>query len=267
MKNLLVLVSFATVFALAAGEEVKWEKLEGKADAISARGYEIWKIENKAVFRIHGLDWARVTAASGDIKDPVSVGATIDGYTWIVNAQNQVFQWEKCQEFWQQMPGVLDQVNAYSRDLAIGVKSGNVHVWRNNSWTALPMNGLSATSAAIGQKSGQTEIWMIAFKPDGDPVPFSTSFRFDQNKNQWVWVSSIAFHVDTHGPGSVAVVGNYGGVHIYYGGGNWNRNWGDRKNAKAVAISYKRLFMLTNNNEVFTLKAPGWLKNEEAKEH
>lgn len=88
-----------------------WYQLPGAANEISAKGNEVWVINiSQQIFRFTGSSWDHKPGAA------VRVGASPDGWTWVVNKNDQIFRWNKLNGDWDLMPGYLVQISAISKD-------------------------------------------------------------------------------------------------------------------------------------------------------
>lgn len=105
----LFVVAFS--FAIASCVAQKWTRLPGAAIEISAKGNELWVINSaQQIYRWNGSNWQLITGAA------VRVGASPDGWTWVVTKDDEIFRWNKNKSDWDRMPGALVQIGAISKD-------------------------------------------------------------------------------------------------------------------------------------------------------
>lgn len=105
---------FALSFVIATCVAQDWTQYPGAAVVdISAKGDELWVVnKNGNIYRWAGTKWEM---KPGNVGKAVRVGASPDGWTWIVNSADEIFRWNPYDEFWEKMPGALVQVNANSK--------------------------------------------------------------------------------------------------------------------------------------------------------
>ncbi|KAJ6635857.1 Tectonin-1, partial [Pseudolycoriella hygida] len=164
-----------------------WKRLPGAAVEISAKGSEVWVINAaQNIYRWTGSDWELKRGSA------VRAGASPDGWTWVVNSADNIYRWNKNSNKWDQMPGALVQIDAISKDRALGVnRVGNIYLWENNAWKQLPG---AATWAGIGNGG---ERWVVN--------KAQQIFRWNHSTNVWDRMPGAAVNIDVQNPGRVIV--------------------------------------------------------------
>jgi len=106
MRLILILLAICISSCVATN----WQQMLGSATDISAKGKELWVInKNQQIYRWNGFVWELKPGAA------VRVGASPDGYTWVVSKDNKIFRFNVENGNWDVMPGALVQVNAISK--------------------------------------------------------------------------------------------------------------------------------------------------------
>jgi len=169
---------------------------------ISAKGNEVW-IANAAqdVFRFDFVkrDWVQLP---GSIV--VHVGASPDGWGWVVNTNNDVFRFNKDKgNTFEQIPGQkLVQISVASKDRALGVnKAGDIWLWENNAWKQLPG---AATWAGIGVDD---ERWVVNA---GQQI-----FRWNKCRNDWDIICGAAVNIDVQNANRVIITNKEGVISVW----------------------------------------------------
>lgn len=191
-----------TGFIITCCTAQNWSQLQGSAVDISAKGNELWSINSgQNIYRWNGKNW--------DLKvgSAVRVGASPDGWTWVVNKADEVYRWNLNKQNWDKMPGALVQISAISKDRALGVnRNQNIFLWENNAWTQLP--GL-AIWAAIGDGD---ERWVVNKQ--------QSIFRWNHSTNTWDQVPGAANNIDVQNPCRVIATNAAHQIYIWK-----NNNW------------------------------------------
>jgi hypothetical protein len=170
---------------------------------MSAKGNELWVI-NKAqqIFRWMGTSWKQIPGGA------VRVGASPDGWSWVVNGAGNIFRFNVDTQAFEQIPGGLVQINAISKDSAIGVNGAdNIFLWVNNAWKQLPG---AATWAAIGDGD---ERWVINRQQQ--------IFRWNHQQDTWEQIPGGATYVDVQNKDRV-IVTNAGQNMFVFKNGGWH---------------------------------------------
>jgi len=180
-----------------------WAQIEGGAVIdISAKGNELWcTTSSQGIYRWVGNGWKQMPGGAN------RVGASPDGWSWVVNAGDAIFRWNVNSQAWDQIPGGLVQISAASKDRALGVNRGDaIFLWENNAWKQLPG---AATWAAIGIND---ERWVIN---RGQQI-----FRWNHQRSDWDNIPGAAVNVDVQNANRV-VVTNAGNVMYSWENGGW----------------------------------------------
>ncbi len=121
MRSFVIIFSVAIVSCAAQS----WTQLPGAAVDISAKGDELWVINvNQQIYRYTGSAWELKPGAA------VKVGASPDGWTWVVNSADKIYRFNKINNNWDLMPGELIQISAISKDR--GRQDGDTEIMRFN---------------------------------------------------------------------------------------------------------------------------------------
>jgi len=163
-----------------------FDNIGGNIVDVSTRGKEVWAIKSDdTIHRFKNGQWQQMPGAA------VRVGASADGWAWVVNRGDAIYRFNVNTQNWDNIPGALVQVSAVTKDDAFGVNRGtNIWLWRNGNWNLQPGG---STWASIGQSD---ERWVIGGG--------STIWRWDGNN--WALQPGAAVQVDVYSPSRVIVV-------------------------------------------------------------
>jgi len=209
---------------------VKWSQLPGAAVEISSKGKELWVINDKQqIFRWEGTNWKQIPGVAS------RVGASPDGWTWVVNSAGNVFRFNVDKQDWDLMPGGIVQISAMSKDRAIGIAPGNsIWLWDKTAWTQLPGG---ATWSAIGDGD---ERWVI----HQDTMQI---FRWSHSGNTWEVIPGGATWVDVQNPCRVMVTNIHNQMFI-----RKNNAWSSITGSGSRAtLNEKHFFAVNSANEIF----------------
>lgn len=211
-----VLVFFlAFVISLCTAQQ--WNQLPGAAVEISAKGKELWVInQSQRIYRWKGSNWELKPGAA------VRVGASPDGWTWVVNSADNIYRWNVLKNNWDQIQGALTQIDAISKDrgncsnrkqekivnrkfpfnVAIGVnRANNIYLWENNAWKQLPG---AAVWAGIGDGD---ERWVVNAAQQ--------IYRWNHSTNNWDLMPGAAVNIDVQNPCRVIVTNSKNQIFIW----------------------------------------------------
>jgi len=157
----------------------------------------VWVIKkDDTIHRFKNGAWNQVTSNGR----AVNVGASPDGWSWVVNRADDIFRYNPDTDSWQHIPGKLVQVSALSKDEAIGVnRLKNIYLWRNGAWQHVPHGG--------GKGLGNGAIW-TALGPNDERWaigPYHGIWRWDNKAAKWVAQPGGATTIDVHSPGRIVV--------------------------------------------------------------
>jgi hypothetical protein len=215
-----------------------FRSLGGDVAHVSTRGQEVWAVKkDQSIHRFHDGMWQQIPGAA------VNVGASPDGWTWVVNAQDEIFRYNPNNRKWERMPGSLVQVSAASKDSAIGVnRQKNVYLWRNGAWEALPRGnfkglGNGAIWASVGKDDDR---WAIG--------PLKGLWRWDNQKGKWMKQPGSADTIDVHSGGRIVVTNAANNAYTWTDNKRWQQVAG--KVAKRASVG---------DNALLTVDADGVL--------
>lgn len=185
-----------------------------RAFQVSAKGNELWMTDdNQSIFRWDGTKWENKYGLA------VRVGASPDGYTWAVNADDNIYRYvlgtppgAPCFAI---VPGELVQINAISKDLAVGVnRIGEVYLWRKDHWNHIWIN---CVCAAIGEDE---EIWAVSKNPAPEnPGAGYEIFRWENPEKGfggWVKQPCVGVEIDVVSKSRIIYRTKSGHVCIWY---------------------------------------------------
>lgn len=136
--------------------------MTGSGSILSVRNNEILHLSlpyPKNIWRVDGLQWTPVPNDNKfDMDEVTGIAASHDGWHWVITKTNKIYRWNVCEKAWEAIPGALNQIDAFSRDAAIGVYGGEVKLWQKHNWTTLSIGNIKPKSAAIGDEK---EIWIV----------------------------------------------------------------------------------------------------------
>jgi hypothetical protein len=167
---------------------------------ISAKGHEVRAINSaQQIYRWNNGGWTHIPGAA------VRVGASPDGWSWVVNSVDDIYRFNIGTNSWNQIPGKLVQISAMSKDKALGVnRVGNIFLWENNAWKQLPGK---ASWAAIGTDD---ERWVVN---SGGHI-----FRWTHTTSDWTRVPGIAVSVEAQNASRVIVTNGAGNMFAWQSG-------------------------------------------------
>jgi len=173
----------------------EFNSIGGNNTQVSSRGDEVWVIKkDNSIHRFKNGKWQKMPG------NAVNVGASPDGWAWVVNKKDEIYRFNVQKQDWERMPGALVQVSALSKDVAIGVnRQRTVYVWQNGTWKAQPRSaakglGNGAVWASIGQND---ERWAIG--------PYQGIWRWNSNVGKWIAAPGAADTVDVYNPDRIIV--------------------------------------------------------------
>jgi len=210
-----------------------WSSIPTNVVDISAKGNELWAIDkNQWIWRWDGNMWQKMPG------DATAVGASSDGWTWVASNTTAVgvYRWNVPLKNWDKMSGMLIQISAASKDVAIGVNfAQEIWFYKNGTWTQLPGKGVWA---AIGD---QDERWMV------DSA--GSSWRWNSTTNAWdqlglSWMSTTS--IDVQDPTHI-IVANTRKQFFSWQNNNWRRIAGSGPRVKNNQTHY---FMLDNAGQI-----------------
>jgi len=177
-----------------------WQNIPGAAIDISAKGNEVWVTSGgHSIYRFDFVkrDWVTIPGSA------FRVGASPDGWTWVVNINNDVYRFNKDKGGFEQIPGQkLVQISAASKDRALGVNSaGNIWLWENNVWKQIPGG---AMWAGIGVDDDR---WVVN---SGHQI-----FRWNKVKNDWDLMPGAAVNVDVQNADRVTITNKEGNFWVW----------------------------------------------------
>jgi hypothetical protein len=177
-----------------------WTQMPGGAWDVSAKGNELWVTNpSHQIYRWKNDAWVHMPGAA------VRVGASPDGWSWVVNGADDIFRWNVNNNQWDHIPGKLVQVSASSKDRALGVnRAGGIFLWENNTWKQLPGG---ASWAAIGDGD---ERWVVNSA--------GNIYRWNHGANTWNHIPGGASNVDTQNANRVIVTNSAGNMYIWRDG-------------------------------------------------
>jgi len=183
----------------------EFKTIGGDITDVSTRGREVWVIKkDMSIYRFKNGFWQKIPGAA------VNVGASADGWTWVVNSADQIFRFNANSQAWQHIPGGLIQISALSQDDALGVNRGkDTWMWKNGGWHLQPRSAAQglpngATWASIGLND---ERWAIG--------PYDGIWRWDNQGAKWVQQPGAAKTVDVHSPSRIVVVNGANQVYAW----------------------------------------------------
>jgi len=209
----------------------QWKKLDGKAQAISARGNEVWILNGANIYRWcnQTYEWSKQPPINA-----VRVAASPDGYTWAINHADNIFRMDPEKGQWEQIPGALMQISAISKNRAVGVnRKEEVFLYDTTGWKQLPGR---ATWVCIGEMD---EMWAIN--------KFQDVYQWDHSKKNWNRIPGKAVNIDCHCPQRVVATNakNEMWVRVH---GTWQLLPGAGKRA---SLGHRNAFMVTNDNDIY----------------
>jgi len=210
---------FLFAFVIASCAAQTWNRLNGALNDISAKGNEVWGISSgDKIWRYNGNTWIQMPGLA------VSVGASADGRTWVVNRTGQIFRFNLTTKKWDLIPGQLKQISAMSGDKALGVNAaGGIFLYENNKWIQLPG---AATWAGIGDGD---ERWVVNSSQQ--------IYRWNPFTNVWDRVPGAAVNVDVQNPCRVIVTNAANQIYIWKDN-VWERLTGAGKRSTLNGIRY-----------------------------
>jgi hypothetical protein len=134
---------------------------------ISAKGNELLAIDQQfAVNRFVNGTWQKLTAGAPDGYKAISVGASPDGWSWMCLENGYIYRWNLDSGKWEVQPGGIWQINAISKNLAIGIDINNnayetVPSGNSYYWAALANAPTKIKWVSIGENG---ERWVIDTK-------------------------------------------------------------------------------------------------------
>jgi len=184
-----------------------WQGIPGAAVDISAKGNEVWVANaGQDVFRFDFVkrDWVKLPGSA--VR---SVGASPDGWGWVVSREDNVYRFNKDKGVFEQILGQpLVQISAASKDRALGVnKAGDIWLWENNAWKQLPGN---AMWAGIGVDDDR---WVVN--------SIHQIFRWNKNINNWDLMPGSAVNVDVQNANRVILTNKEQLMYVWKNGA-WN---------------------------------------------
>jgi len=179
-----------------------FNSIGGNIVDVSTRGKEVWAIKgDDSIHRFKNGQWKQIPGAA------VNVGASLDGWAWVVNRAGKIYRFNANTQSWDNIPGDLGQISALSKDEALGANgqsppATSVYWWKNGTWNPVP--GWTLRWASIGQND---ERWVIGW---GDSI-----WRWDHQINFWAKQPGAAVTVDVHSPSRVVVMNKENQVYAW----------------------------------------------------
>jgi hypothetical protein len=230
---MLFLLFLSSIVASTIAQE--WTKLPGAAVEISAKGDQVWVVNNqRQVFRWNGADWDHIPG-----QPFIKVAASPDGWAWAINTTNNVFRYNVDTKVWDFLPGILAEISAMSRDRALGIaKDYSIWVFEKDIGTWKQMPG-GATSCGIGDGD---ERWVVNEKT-------MQIFRWNHATNVWDLIPGGASYVDVQNPCRVIVSNIHQQMFL-----RKNNAWIHLPGAAAkgrAGISEKHFFAVNDKQEIY----------------
>ena len=238
------IIILSVVVGVALGQ---WTQIPGhQAVDLSGRGNELWSVHrNGTVYRMdmYTLEWVPLSnSVSNKVPmngKPVMISASPDGYSWMLTDKRSVYRWNNKTQIWDTRVGILDQINAVSKSIVVGVNDLNdMYEYENQratEWNKLPGKAYWISTGL------NNECWMIDMNRRFN--------RWDDDTDKWVLMPGFnGATIDVYNASSIVATSTTGRVYTWDGKGAWNQLPGS---AKRATISKDRIYAISEMENMF----------------
>jgi len=237
------MITFCFVLiAVFASTSAQWRQLQlpGRTvKDVSSKGDYLWIIgDDNQVYTVdpNNLRLTRIPGPN-NVK-AVSIGATPDGSAWVITgnglANGPIYRISN-NDVWELMPGALFQINAISKDSAIGItKDGDIYLYQyiasTKTYNWVKFNSGKAKWAAVGENN---EFWVIG----------TDNKVYRWNQSSWVSMPGGCLSIDVLNSNERICVGTDGRPYGWENG-NWKQLEGT---ATKVSLNANNYFKVDKN--------------------